>query len=111
MLTVHQIHVAGKVCASIADARKKVPSGPSASDHLGGMLLRRRAHDHCIDIDAGERMFEFGRAARAPYLAATAEAFSPVRMMIETVSKPPMFQRPSRCFSPNAPAPARAILT
>ena len=40
---------------------------------------------------------------RAPYFAATAPAWSAVRLMIETISTPSIRCSPSRCFSPNAP--------
>src|SRR5690606_8670096 len=39
----------------------------------------------------------------------TSAACSARREMTETISTPSMFFRPSRCFSPNAPAPASAI--
>src|SRR5687768_16210555 len=45
----------------------------------------------------------------APYLAATSAACSARREITEAISTPSMFLRPSRCFSPNAPAPASAI--
>src|SRR5664279_1071875 len=46
-----------------------------------------------------------------PYLAATSFVLSSSRPITDTTSTPSMFLMPSRCLTPNAPAPASATLT
>ncbi len=71
----------------------------------------RRAQDHRVD----PRLLQRSRPARSsraamPCCPATAWVGSIRRPTTETTSTPSIFFRPSRCFSPNAPAPARCDL-
>ncbi len=71
----------------------------------------------CVGVPGSPRRRRRARAlrrarcpkARAPYLAANFGRLLGAARDDETISTPSMFCRPSRCFSPKAPAPARAM--
>jgi hypothetical protein len=86
-----------------------VLAGVHALDRLGGVHLggvhRITASTSCRSGSARSV-----QACAMPYLAAICRVSSSRRPTRLTTSTPAMFFRPSRCFSPKAPAPARAIL-
>ena len=82
-----------------------------ARDCLRGMQLRRRREDDGVHVFPRQRFLEVRRHVADAEAPATSCVLSRTRPTSETTRTPSMRASPSRCLTPNAPAPATPMFS